>query len=218
MDWCTPGIRDLPDAAGRKWLAEVAAGTGPGRAVRIVLQQGQTGPAPRSLRWTMVLDARDFSERGETVNAPDLVARGTALVDRVRPGWSWVWIHVVPGVAHLHIVARRHIDAALVCLPGPQPPLTGPADLLARMARLLPEPGIYPIGRGQEGSAHERIAAECRAQSPEGRRLLVLFPDARRPRAVIRSDGGSALVVLEHTSGAGSPLLLVGLPRSAQRF
>jgi hypothetical protein len=110
------------------------------------------------------------------------------------------------------------IDAALVCLPGPWPPLTGPAGLLARMARLLPEPGVYPIGRGWEGSAHERIAAERHAQSPEGRGLLALFPDAHRPRAAIRADGGSALVVLEHTSGAGSPLLLVWLPRNAQRF
>lgn len=213
MDWRTSGIRDLPDAGDRAWLAEVAASAGPGRVARIVLRQAPAGPSPTGLRWAAALEACDLSGQGDPLDAPDAVARGTALVDRIRPGWSWAWIHAAPGIAHLHVVAHRHADAALVRLPGPQTASQGPARLLDRLARLLPSPGAYPLGHGREGSAHERIAAERRAESPEGRALLALFPGSTRPRAVIRTDGGAALVALEDQGGVGSPLLLAGLSR-----
>jgi len=185
MDWRTPGIRDMPDARERAWLAQVAA-AGSAQVARLVLHQAPAGPSPGPFRWAVEIGAADLSASGDPLPIEDVVGPATGLIDRIRHGWSWAWIHAAPG---------------------------GAVGLLAAMAAPLP-PGLHRLdGAGAEQSAHARLAALGRATSPLGRALLACCPGSARPRAVVRSQGAAALVALEDAQGTGSPLLLAALPR-----
>jgi len=213
MDWRTPGILDMPDKRERAWLAQMAAAAGPAQAARLVLRQAPAGPSPGPVRWAVEIGAADLSGAGDPLPIKEAIGPATALVDRIRPGWSWAWIHAAPGVAHGHVVAHRHADALLARLPGGRRRTGGAMGLLAAMAAPLP-PGLHRLdGIGAEQSAHARLAALGRATSPRGRALLACRPGSALSRAVVRSQGAAALVALEDAQGTGSPLLLAALPR-----